>query len=566
MRTYGFLPYVPKSLCNILVARSLYNLSVKARSKIYALFFLGAVCSAAPPLYAGRMTSANFSDVSGICGSGSGTMVSANYEQNANIQELAISTQQAANYSQRSGKLSFSPIPATVSDLAAVIVSSYGVRITWTAPSSDISREAGPAANYILRYTTSGYISTEEGFYSASDYAQTWIPLGSGAAESKIVEGFSAGTTYYFALETMNGHKLLSELSNPVASFALMPLAPMNFQLSRSGNSVTLTWIPPAGYQNRIPFSNRFFPEYPYEIKEYMVYRATAPADAEWSHIGSVSSDTLTWTDIIGAGDYYYYHARAVNQAGLSIPSYARASEGGGIYFLAPDNQSIFEVPQAGVGAFFSSSSDPMDVYNIEISTHEEDLGGRVMKSVEFAAFRGGLQADPSFKLSSKGTLKLFYAKSGGAIIPSGATDTKTLSMYFNNGARWLQMYGIVNTAERSVKLDTTLLGRYQLRTTERSGGFSADKAGLTNRLITPNGDGKNDTMVFVFDNPQEKNVKGKIYDLRGALVASMKPGPVGNSLLWDAKSGGQIVPGGVYIYQIEADGTVYNGTIAVIR
>jgi gliding motility-associated-like protein len=138
--------------------------------------------------------------------------------------------------------------------------------------------------------------------------------------------------------------------------------------------------------------------------------------------------------------------------------------------------------------------------------------------------------------------------------------------MYFHNGSRWLQMYGRVNDAERSVQLQTTLLGRYQLRTTERSGGFAADRAGLTNRLITPNGDGKNDTMVFIFDNPQEKEVKGRIYDLRGALVASMGPGPIANALVWDAKSGGQVVPGGVYIYQIEAQGTVYNGTVAVIR
>ena len=269
---------------------------------------------------------------------------------------------------------------------------------------------------------------------------------------------------------------------------------------------------------------------------------------------------------MIGPTAEFYYHARAVNQAGTSIPSYARGSLGGGLYFLAPDNQSIFEVPLDGMGAFFSASADPMEAYSIEISTHQEDLGGRVMKSVEFTAYRGGLQRDAGFKLSKNGTLRLYYSKSAGAILPSAATDAKALSMYFYNGARWLQMYGVVDPVQRSVKLDTSLLGRYQLRTTERSGSFAADKAGLTNRLITPNGDNKNDTMVFVFDNPQQTDVKGKIYDLRGALVGTMTAGPVGNSLLWDAKAGGQAVPGGGYIYQIEADGTVYNGTVAVIR
>ena len=535
--------------------------------KARAFIFLAAFYWAAPGLYAARMSSAGFLDVNGIYGFGSVSMVSSGYEQSATLQELAVSMQTSGSFSQRSGKSAFFPLPSAVSDLALVAVSSYALRVTWTAPSADSSRQGEAAENYMLRYSTSGFISTGEGFYAAPSCAQTWTPLGSGAAEAKIIEGFNSGTTYYFALETINSHRLRSELSNPAAAFALVPLAPVNFQLARSGNSVTLTWLPPAGFQNRIPFDNRFSPSYPYEIKKYEVYRATAPVDAEWSMVsGEIPPGTLTWSDTIGQNDAYYYHARAFNQAGVSIPSYARASLGGGLYFLAPDNQSMLEVPADGAGDFFSASADPMDAYSIEISSHQEDLTGRVVKSVEFSAYRGGIEPAADFKLSKNGTLKLYYAKSGGVITPSAAADAKGISMYFYNGARWLQMYGGVDAAERSVKLETKALGRYQLRTAERSGLFAADRAGLTNRLITPNGDGKNDTMVFVFDNPEAKEVKGKIFDLRGALVGVMKAGPIGNSLLWDAKAGGQTVPGGVYIYQIESDGKVYNGTVAVIR
>ncbi|MDP2866475.1 MAG: fibronectin type III domain-containing protein, partial [Elusimicrobiota bacterium] len=245
-----------------------------------AFLFLAAFCWAAPGLYAARMASASFLDVNGIYAYGSAYMVSANYEGSANLQEVSVSTQESAGYSHRSGKLSFSPFPASVFDLTPVTVSSSGIRITWTAPSADISRAAEPAESYLLRYSSAGFISTDEGFYSAPVYAQTWTPLAAGAAESRIIEGFNPGTTYYFALETINSHGIRSELSNPAAAFALAPLAPMNFQLVRAGNSVTLTWVSPAGYQSRIPFNNRFSPSYPYEIKKYEVYRATAPADA----------------------------------------------------------------------------------------------------------------------------------------------------------------------------------------------------------------------------------------------------------------------------------------------
>ncbi|PIU19897.1 MAG: hypothetical protein COT18_05115, partial [Elusimicrobia bacterium CG08_land_8_20_14_0_20_59_10] len=379
-------------------------------------------------------------------------------------------------------------------------------------------------------------------------------------------DGFNPGTTYYFSIEAVNAHGLRSEVSNQAAAYALTPLPPMNFKAVVSGSTVTLSWIAPAGYQNRIPFSDRFSPAYPYEIKAYRVYRATAPAAAEWVFQQEVSSDTLSWADGAGGDGDYYYHARSVNQAGASLPSYARNGVSGGLYFLGPDNETSLEISDGAGAAFFSDSGDPMQSYSVEITTSAGDLGGRVLKSVEFTAYRGGLQADPNFVLTEKARMKLYYRKSGDSIIPSAVPESNALSIFFHNGSRWLQMYGGVNTEERSVQLSTSYLGRYQLRSTERGGGFGADTAGLTNRLITPNGDGKNDTMVFIYDNPLGNTVKGRIYDLRGTLVASMTQGPVGNSLLWDARAGGRVVPGGIYIYQITAGAKRYNGTVAVIR
>ncbi len=535
-------------------------------AEVRFLLFFAAALLPALPLCATRMTSASFSELDGILVFGSAAMISSNFQSYGSLQDVAISTQQTAAFSSRAGKLAYFPPPATVPDLNVVTVSSSQVRISWTAPSADITRLAGPVDAYVLRYTTTAFIASDQAFSNSISYAQAWTPLAAGAAETRVLEGFNPGTTYYFSIEALNDQSLLSEVSNPAAAYALVPLAPMNFQAVRSGLTMRMSWIPPAGYQNRIPFDNRFSPAYPYEVRGYQIFKATAPAGSDWQFLAEVSSDTFSWNDPVPEGDEYYYYARAVNQAGASLPSYARDTLSGSLYFLAPDNQSLLEVPAAGTSAFFDASGDPMKTYSVEITTHPEDLGGRVVKSVQFRAYRAGLQADDSFKLQTKGVLKLYYAKTGTTITPSAATDAKAVSMYFHNGSRWLQMFGSVNDTARSVQLETTLLGRYQLRTSERSGGFSADQSGLTNRLITPNGDGKNDTMVFIFDNPQDQEVKGRIYDLRGALVAKMKPGPIGNSVIWDAKAGGQAVPGGVYIYQIESGGTVYNGTVAVIR
>ena len=114
-----------------------------------------------------------------------------------------------------------------------------------------------------------------------------------------------------------------------------------------------------------------------------------------------------------------------------------------------------------------------------------------------------------------------------------------------------------------SLPLRTRLEGGAQAR----SAGAVFDLSNLSSRVITPNGDGRNDYVVFTLDNPRDSSITGKIYDLSGAFVADMKPGTqIADTLAWDGKSNGSVVPRGVYVYQIKAEGKTFNGTLVVIR
>ncbi len=109
--------------------------------------------------------------------------------------------------------------------------------------------------------------------------------------------------------------------------------------------------------------------------------------------------------------------------------------------------------------------------------------------------------------------------------------------------------------------------GQYQLRSVERPLAFNFNQAGVSNRLVTPNGDGKNDTVVFTYDNPRDSEVRVRLLDIRGKeVVGSLPAGPVSNSKQWDGTAGGRAVPGGVYIYQVEGEGRTFTGTIVIIR
>ena len=103
------------------------------------------------------------------------------------------------------------------------------------------------------------------------------------------------------------------------------------------------------------------------------------------------------------------------------------------------------------------------------------------------------------------------------------------------------------------------------------SSGFAF--LGVTNRIITPNGDGKNDTAEFLFQNPAHLRVSGKVFDMRGGEVAVMTadcpddPSPDHSQCLrWNASSNGHTVTGGVYVYVLLSQSWSYSGTVVVVR
>lgn len=116
------------------------------------------------------------------------------------------------------------------------------------------------------------------------------------------------------------------------------------------------------------------------------------------------------------------------------------------------------------------------------------------------------------------------------------------------------------------------LVGALVLLAAQTSGGFRWD--GPLGRVITPNGDGRNDTAIFCFDNFADSDVSGKIYTLMGSEVASLTRVrsqlagcPAGNlpqHMIWDPRSSGTRT--GVYVYRLTAEGVAFTGTLVVVR
>ena len=98
--------------------------------------------------------------------------------------------------------------------------------------------------------------------------------------------------------------------------------------------------------------------------------------------------------------------------------------------------------------------------------------------------------------------------------------------------------------------------------------GFKLDEGYPRPRVFTPNGDGNNEQVTFEYENIDENSIVCWIYDIKGSVIRQLDiVGGGEDKFTWDGKDeGGNIVPSGIYIYQIEVEGQTINGTIVLAK
>ncbi|MEA2082267.1 MAG: hypothetical protein U9O97_05965, partial [Elusimicrobiota bacterium] len=200
---------------------------------------------------------------------------------------------------------------------------------------------------------------------------------------------------------------------------------------------------------------------------------------------------------------------------------------------------------------------------------------GRVLRSYNFETEKSVSKDKVNFVFDKAlAEIKIYYSVASGGTIQSLSVNeseaVRSLALVWFNGVEWVKVGGEVDTAENCVRILTDKLGSYQLRVSPRATVFSVIDGPIP-KIFTPNGDNLNDVCSFYYDNPNGFAPSGEIFDIRGRKIADMKFGgtssSVSGSLVWEGKtSSGKYAAPGVYIWQIKAEGKVYNGTVVVAR
>ncbi|MCR4317990.1 MAG: hypothetical protein NUW37_16725 [Planctomycetes bacterium] len=103
--------------------------------------------------------------------------------------------------------------PGAITNLAAVLGMATGeVNVTFTAPGDD--EASGTASGYVVKLSQAQITSGT--FTSATTFAQSWVPIASGSAESRTITGLSSGLVF-IAIKSFDEVSNTSTVSNVVS-------------------------------------------------------------------------------------------------------------------------------------------------------------------------------------------------------------------------------------------------------------------------------------------------------------------------------------------------------------
>lgn len=393
-----------------------------------------------------------------------------------------------------------------------------------------------------------------------------------------VDSGLANGTTYFYKVTAIVTGNLESDFSASVSVIPRKrscPLPPSGFTGSfDSEGRFVLTWNPPIKNEDGTDAT---------DISAYRIYRSTTSDDSPFLR-DTLTANIFSWisTDSINSG--YWYLVRAVNSFN---------DESADSTLIQIDSlRQIARVPDYTLKIKFEHEESK--ILNGKTNPYSEDIRmivtrnaseeqGKVLTSYEIKFI--GVVTDkeisdlvlPKPKLtltfryltppsSLKGTLSDEQIRKMNLRAFNGSSQDVSVFKY--NEVEFIKLGGEVDSSEGIIQIRTSVpTGKYQIRQSLRATSFEITQT-EPRKIFSPNDDGVNDIFTIYFENPRDSVVsQAKVYDLSGAEVSDLQLGSAGNSLSWNGKNkNGEFVNGGIYIYQIESEDKVINGTVVVFR
>jgi len=347
------------------------------------------------------------------------------------------------------------------------------------------------------------------------------------------------------------------EFTVPVLS---TPKEPLGIKSNISGTFVILRWEPVTLNEDGSVLD---------DLLGYNLYRADSLTGVISAGVYvALSSNTFLFQELITENKTFYYILKAVDTSGILSKSsiIINSAVNGNSTVVSEDNSFIIGLPYAENNKLTVGNNAYNDNLQVAVSLSSVSVLSNVISEYEVKvkkASDGSTVTGYQFGEAVEITFPLTGLVSAGVLSTQNLTSNE-LAIYWFNGVEYIKTGSSI--AGFTIQIRTKNTGRYQLRRAGNAGTFMVNSV-WPSKIFTPNGDGINDTVNISYENPIGIRVTGKIFDLNGRFTANMAEGSMENTLKWDGKdSDGSHAPKGIYIYQLDVEGKVVNGTVVVAR
>lgn len=462
--------------------------------------------------------------------------------------------------------------PAAIIDLVATPGAGYDrIDLSWTAPGDD--GWLGMATKYIIKYAT--YNISTDNFDSVTDVKKRNVTVNGGNPDSETITGLVSDTLYYFAIKTEDEVPNVSDISNVATAIIREDTLPSRQPAGIKGilsadGKMTISWSSVSKNEDGTACE---------DLAGYNIYRASI-VDGEYTLVDYVDKGaSLMWSDPEDIkGSTFYYMVRAKDTANNLSRISMIVDSSNDMNIIAVNSEQMSTrvvIPKEIKQILYEENNSYGDDVIIEVSRNQEEESGRIIKSYSFVATKGqsGKEIKDFVFAKPLAKIALTYEVENGHVKRASSVPehrvSERLALFWFNGLEWMKLGGEVDEYFHLVSIKSKRIGKYMIKESLRASSFVIESI-QPDKIFTPNGDGWNDYFEIQYANPKDGSVSGKIYDLKGTLVAGMEKGANEETLRWDGKdANGNPAPGGVYIYQIEVTGPenkVINGTVVVAR
>ncbi|MGM0442232.1 MAG: fibronectin type III domain-containing protein [Elusimicrobiota bacterium] len=317
---------------------------------------------------------------------------------------------------------------------------------------------------------------------------------------------------------------------------------------STSDNKITLDW-------DNVSQSS--------DLKGYVVERSQN-LEGPWSDVSFIySTNTLRYTADL-TEETYYYRVKSVSWVGMeSIGSkIIDTSKDFNHYYVSEDLNAHVKLPYVDATELYPENNNGREMALSVIKEENEDYLLTYNMKVE----SGGKEInDFRFSDSADAKVVIYYDKLKDNEDINFETN-KQPALYWFNGVKWIKLGGVRDSINQKIEINSKQLGKFALGLTTPVSGFELTT--VEPKIFTPEeGDYRINEVSFYFENPEFSDVNISIFNSEGREIRSNLEKVKENQMVWDGTdSSGDIVKGGIYIYQVEVEGEVINGTIVIAK